>query len=216
MPDDRHERLNTFADRLGYLLRAHRLPQVRLAEDLRTSQTNVSRWLVGTIPEMKAALALARRFDVSIEWLLEGIGEAPTRLEAFVTELRSHQLPAIERRINEALAKKSVNKELTQTIVSSLREVKSRYERMIEFAEKHGEAGLGLEYLESEKLIEDARRTRKKKGIDYRTMLCESMGVAADLSDDELEEAYETFRKRANQVGPVRAAAEGLKKKNSK
>lgn len=50
------------------------LKQAQLAMALDVSQSTVSRWLAGSPPRKVIAAAIARHVDVSLEWLLEGVG----------------------------------------------------------------------------------------------------------------------------------------------
>ena len=80
----------TFAEKLQKLRKQNGLSQERLAEKLNVSRQAVSKWEMGTIPDMENMVKLGRYFDCSLDYLMKdevdtdnwGIGGVP------VTEIR--------------------------------------------------------------------------------------------------------------------------------
>lgn len=64
-----------FADRLARLRRHRGVDNAAIADGAGVSVKTVSHWIGGQMPETGALLKLARFFDVSPNWLLEGEGE---------------------------------------------------------------------------------------------------------------------------------------------
>ena len=61
----------TFAEKLQKLRKQNGLSQERLAEKLNVSRQAVSKWEMGTIPDMENMVKLGRYFDCSLDYLMK-------------------------------------------------------------------------------------------------------------------------------------------------
>ena len=61
----------TFAEKLQKLRNQNGLSQERLAEKLNVSRQAVSKWEMGTIPDMENMVKLGRYFDCSLDYLMK-------------------------------------------------------------------------------------------------------------------------------------------------
>lgn len=86
----------TFAEKLQKLRKQNGLSQEQLAEKLNVSRQAVSKWEMGTIPDMENMVKLGRYFDCSLDYLMN---------DDIDTNAKSHQSPKIE---NKNLAWKCV------------------------------------------------------------------------------------------------------------
>lgn len=60
----------TFAEKLQKLRKQNGLSQERLAEKLNVSRQAISKWEMGTIPDMENMVKLGRYFDCSLDYLM--------------------------------------------------------------------------------------------------------------------------------------------------
>ena len=60
----------TFAEKLQKLRKQNGLSQEQLAEKLNVSRQAVSKWEMGTIPDMENMVKLGRYFDCSLDYLM--------------------------------------------------------------------------------------------------------------------------------------------------
>ncbi len=75
-PHPERERLQTFADRLKWALKAQGLSESAALPMVGTSSANWSRWLAGqVVPKTEKARAIGAALAVRWEWLLTGEGE---------------------------------------------------------------------------------------------------------------------------------------------
>ena len=95
----------TFAEKLQKLRKQNGLSQEQLAEKLNVSRQAVSKWEMGTIPDMENMVKLGRYFDCSLDYLMNDDIDA---------NAKSHQSPKIE---NKNLAWKCV---VTGLIITGL------------------------------------------------------------------------------------------------
>lgn len=79
----------TFAEKLQKLRKQNGLSQEQLAEKLNVSRQAVSKWEMGTIPDMENMLKLGRYFDCSLDYLMN---------DDIDTNAKSQQSPKIENR----------------------------------------------------------------------------------------------------------------------
>ena len=64
----------TFAEKLQRLRKQNGLSQEQLAEKLNVSRQAVSKWEMGTIPDMENMVKLGRNFDCSLDYLMKDEG----------------------------------------------------------------------------------------------------------------------------------------------
>lgn len=77
----------TFAEKLQKLRKQNGLSQEQLAEKLNVSRQAVSKWEMGTIPDMENMIKLGRYFDCSLDYLMN---------EEMENNTKSQQSPKIE------------------------------------------------------------------------------------------------------------------------
>ena len=65
----------TFAEKLQKLRKQNGLSQEQLAEKLNVSRQAVSKWEMGTIPDMENMVKLGRYFDCSLDYLMNNEAE---------------------------------------------------------------------------------------------------------------------------------------------
>lgn len=65
----------TFAEKLQRLRKQNGLSQEQLAEKLNVSRQAVSKWEMGTIPDMENMVKLGRYFDCSLDYLMKDEGD---------------------------------------------------------------------------------------------------------------------------------------------
>ncbi|NDV11650.1 helix-turn-helix domain-containing protein [Crenobacter caeni] len=84
-----------FSNRLQRLMRQRSLSRGAVARTVGVSRTAVAGWLVGVRPRQAHALALARLFNVHVDWLMTGgvyrQGEYPAQVGSLCDRIR--QLP---------------------------------------------------------------------------------------------------------------------------
>lgn len=79
----------TFAEKLQKLRKQNGLSQEQLAEKLNVSRQAVSKWEMGTIPDMENMVKLGRYFDCSLDYLMN---------DDIDTNAKSQQSPKTENR----------------------------------------------------------------------------------------------------------------------
>ena len=117
----------TFAEKLQKLRKQNGLSQEQLAEKLNVSRQAVSKWEMGTIPDMENMVKLGRYFDCSLDYLMN---------DDIDTNAKSHQSPKIE---NKNLAWKCVATGLiiTGLILSLLMPLFAKMYQGFEFSNFH-------------------------------------------------------------------------------
>jgi transcriptional regulator with XRE-family HTH domain len=204
MPHKKQAVPKTLAERLSYLLKAKRMSQAVLADTLRVSQANVSRWLGGRAPETKFAVAISKRLDVSLEWLRYGIGDGPSELDAFILEIRKHRLPAIEALIATVNSKPDSILKGHAEHLEQLKSIRQSLISVAEYAEKKGEVIVPshlenpAKYITKDKnFIVDERGALSRFSLsgsldahDKHAMLCSIYGLPVGASDQTIRDAH--------------------------
>ena len=82
------------------------LNQEQLAKRLNISQATVSRWLSGSKPNRHRAIFLARTLNVSVEWLLNGVGKYDP-FDSYITPATHFQSSEVE--LDEGQPRKAID-----------------------------------------------------------------------------------------------------------
>jgi len=198
--------------RLADLLRMKRLSQASLASDLGVSQANVSRWLKGSIPESKSTMALAKRLEVSMEWLLFGVGPEPLPVDAFIIELRKYRIPRLDWIINRATTNRDMVTKNQPGYLEGLEALRRSLTELLEHAEAKREINAPpvLEYPSRFRLRDNVRVVREDGAIEYladaQNMVCAMLNLPAGAPLDEVRAKFRKFMaKKAKNIRPSRS-----------
>jgi len=64
-----------FSERLAFAIREDGRTKAAIARAIGAQAPAISRWLAGSIPDLRRATDIARELNVSVQWLLTGSGE---------------------------------------------------------------------------------------------------------------------------------------------
>jgi transcriptional regulator with XRE-family HTH domain len=189
MPPKPGEKLETFPKRLAHLLKAKRISQVMLAHDVDATQSTVSRWLKGSMPDPKFAVALAKRLNVSLTWLLYGTDDGPSKLEAFLAEINEQRIPKIEAAIKYFSESSDANLEHVLEHVEHLKMIRQSLINLAEFAGIKGYP-LGHSFLDRPNYELPVPSPSTRMTYDgLRDWLCRMVGIPRTASLEELQAA---------------------------
>ncbi|HHV19800.1 MAG TPA: helix-turn-helix transcriptional regulator [Thermoanaerobacterales bacterium] len=83
--------MEDFISRLKYLRTFFNLSQPEFAKIINVSRGNVGDWETGrSKPTVPALITISNRFNISIDWLLKGIGSGPGQTEDRLLEKQDH------------------------------------------------------------------------------------------------------------------------------
>lgn len=101
---DKYVKSDNFANRLDGLMSANDLTQVKLAEKVGVSQSTVSDWLKGTLPDGAKLLKLSEALGASIDYLLKGMAgiKHPEVRERYAEEPDDWERATYKRRMEAA------------------------------------------------------------------------------------------------------------------
>ena len=106
--------MNNLGERLYELRTKHEMSQGDLAEKLDVSRQTISKWENNmSIPELDKIISLSNVFDVTVDYLVKGEGDANANETPYVKEVEYEA-------VAESLPVKMITKNPTQNLIASM------------------------------------------------------------------------------------------------